>query len=45
MVAPSIEKKSSTSFQIIMPKNALVKSFAIIQKEEGEYSVASMLAG
>jgi hypothetical protein len=44
MAAPSIEKKSSTSFQINMPKNALVKSFAIIQKEEGEYSVASMLA-
>jgi len=27
-----------------MPKSALVKSFAIIQKEDGVYSVASMLA-
>lgn len=44
MIAPSIEKKTATSFQISMPKTALVKSFAIIQKEEGKYSVASMLA-
>jgi hypothetical protein len=44
MAAPSIEKKTATSFQISMPKNALVKSFAIIQKEEGKYSVASILA-
>lgn len=44
MIAPSIEKKTATSFQINMPKTALVKSFAIIQKEDGVYSVTSMLA-
>jgi hypothetical protein len=44
MAAPSIEKKTNTSFQINMPKNTLVKSFAIIQKENGIYSVASILA-
>ena len=44
MAAPNIEKKTNTSFQINMPKNALIKSFAIIQKEEGKYSVAGILA-
>jgi uncharacterized lipoprotein YddW (UPF0748 family) len=44
MIAPSIEKKTATSFQITMPKNAPIKSFAIIQKEDGVYSVASILA-
>ena len=44
MIAPSIEKKTATSFQITMPKNAPIKSFAIIQKEGGNYSVASILA-
>ena len=44
MAAPNIEKKTNTSYQINMPKNALIKSFAIIQKEEGKYSVAGILS-
>jgi uncharacterized lipoprotein YddW (UPF0748 family) len=43
MEAPVIEKKTAQTYQININTNNPVKAFAIIQKEAGIYSVASML--
>lgn len=43
MQAPSIEKKTGQTYQIIIGQENPLKAFAIIQKQDQQYSVASML--